>query len=210
MTSLSDLDITLLQQTLSRRGFVRRMIHVTDTSSTQDIVRAAVAAGEPAGLVVIADHQTAGRGQFGRSWRDIPGQTLLCSFLLYPPAAETPVVLMHFAQCLCAVIAQMIPHAPVHIKHPNDIVIDTPLGTQKLAGLIAEGAVQPGGQQWMSVGFGVNIGAAPQGIVDGVDLATTSTAINTWSHTAQTRTSLLRAVFEAYQPIHYRSEDPTQ
>ena len=201
MTSPSDLDIALLTQQLPRGGFVRRVVHVPNTSSTQDIVRAAAQHGEPAGLLVIADHQQAGRGQFGRVWRDIPGQTLLCSFLLYPPTTQTPAVLMHVAESLRAVVAACIPQDPVRIKHPNDIVIDTPDGTKKLAGIIAEGAVQPGGQQWMSVGFGVNIGAAPQGIVDGVDLRTASTAINDWASMPQTRTSMLLAVFERYRPF---------
>jgi BirA family biotin operon repressor/biotin-[acetyl-CoA-carboxylase] ligase len=177
------------------------MVHVIDTTSTQDIVRAAAQRGEPAGLVVVADHQQAGRGQFGRVWRDIPGQTLLCSFLLYPPTTQTPAVLMHVAECLRAVVAACISQYPVRIKHPNDIVIDTPDGTKKLAGIIAEGAIRPGGQQWMSVGFGVNIGAAPQGIVDGVDLRTASTAINDWANMPQTRTSMLLAVFDRYRPF---------
>lgn len=201
MTSPSDLDITLLTQQLPKAGFVQRVVHVLDTTSTQDIVRAAAQHGEPAGLLVIADHQHAGRGQFGRVWRDIPGQTLLCSFLLYPPTTQTPAVLMQFAECLRAVVAPCIPQYPVRIKHPNDIVIDTPDGTKKLAGIIAEGAIQPGGQQWMSIGFGVNVGAAPQGIVDGVDLRTASTAINDWAIMPHTRTSILLAVFERYRPF---------
>jgi BirA family biotin operon repressor/biotin-[acetyl-CoA-carboxylase] ligase len=201
MTSPSDLDIAMLTQQLPRGGFVRRLVHVPDTTSTQDIVRAAAVNGEPAGLVVIADHQHAGRGQFGRRWRDIPGQTLLCSFLLRPTPADTPAILMHFAHTLCGVIGKAIPDYSVHLKHPNDVVIDTPTGTKKLAGVIAEGAVQPGGQQWMSVGFGVNIGAAPQGIVDGVDLSAASAAINDWACVPQTRTALLLAVFDCYRPF---------
>jgi BirA family biotin operon repressor/biotin-[acetyl-CoA-carboxylase] ligase len=199
----SDLNVDALQAALGASPVARRFVHLHETTSTQDVVRAAAAAGEPAGLVVIADHQTAGRGQFGRSWQDIPGHTLLCSFLLRPThqtPAQTPDILMHFAHTLCTVIADAIPAYPVRMKHPNDIVIDTPAGTKKLAGIIAEGAVQPGGTQWMAVGFGVNIGAAPAGIVDGVDLATSSAALNQWAQTPQTRETLLRAVFAAYQP----------
>lgn len=107
---------------------------------------------------------------------------------------------MDFAHTLCAVIAKFIPDYPVRLKHPNDVVIDTPMGTKKLAGVIAEGAVQPGGQQWMSIGFGVNIGAAPTGTVDGVDLAVKSTAINQWARHPVTRQSLLDALFGRYKP----------
>jgi hypothetical protein len=47
----------------------------------------------------------------------------------------------------------------------------------------------------------VNIGAAPQGIVDGVDLSTASTAINEWACVPHTRTALLLAVFDCYRPF---------
>ena len=36
----------------------------------------------PDGTVVVADHQTAGKGRLGRSWQDAPGQSLLASWLL--------------------------------------------------------------------------------------------------------------------------------
>ena len=203
MTSHSDIDATALQRLICPTSFVRKIVHLPDVASTQDIVRTAATNGEPAGLVVIADHQHAGRGQFGRIWLDIPGHTLLCSFLLRPThhtPAQTPDILMDFAHTLCAVIAKFIPDYPVRLKHPNDVVIDTPMGTKKLAGVIAEGAVQPGGQQWMSIGFGVNIGAAPTGTVDGVDLAVKSTAINQWARHPVTRQSLLDALFGRYKP----------
>ncbi|MFM2308518.1 MAG: hypothetical protein RLY87_638 [Chloroflexota bacterium] len=203
MTSHSDFDAVALQRTLGPTSWVRTIAHLPAVASTQDIVRTAASNGDPAGFVVIADHQHAGRGQFGRSWLDIPGQTLLCSFLLRPTQhtpAQTPDILMDFARTLCAVIAVCIPDYRVHLKHPNDVVIDTPLGTKKLAGVIAEGAVQPGGQQWMIIGFGVNIGAAPTQTVDGVDLAISSTAINQWARHPVTRQSLLHALFGRYNP----------
>ena len=40
----------------------------------------------PAGAAVIADHQTAGRGQYGRTWTSRPGTSLLLSVVLDPPA----------------------------------------------------------------------------------------------------------------------------
>src|SRR5205823_6818718 len=41
-------------------------------------------AGAPEGLVVVADHQTAGRGRLGRTWSAAPGTALLVSVLLRP------------------------------------------------------------------------------------------------------------------------------
>ena len=39
-------------------------------------------AGEPAGLVAVADHQTAGRGRLDRRWEAPAGSALLASVLL--------------------------------------------------------------------------------------------------------------------------------
>ncbi|MGH7443531.1 MAG: biotin--[acetyl-CoA-carboxylase] ligase, partial [Longimicrobiales bacterium] len=57
-------------------------------SSTNDVLRARAAAGAPAGAVAIADSQTAGRGQHGRSWDASPSLSLLMSVLLRPRSGE--------------------------------------------------------------------------------------------------------------------------
>ena len=54
-----------------------------EVTSTNDIIQARAADGEPEGLVVTATAQTAGRGRRGRSWSS-PAGNLYCSFLLRP------------------------------------------------------------------------------------------------------------------------------
>src|SRR5436189_240411 len=58
-----------------------------ETGSTNDEAAARARAGAPEGLVVGADHQTAGRGRRGRTWVARPGDALLVSVLLRPPVA---------------------------------------------------------------------------------------------------------------------------
>jgi BirA family biotin operon repressor/biotin-[acetyl-CoA-carboxylase] ligase len=41
---------------------------------------------DPEGAIVVANHQTSGRGRLGRTWEDIPGKSLLLSVLLRPSA----------------------------------------------------------------------------------------------------------------------------
>ncbi|HYM66538.1 MAG TPA: biotin--[acetyl-CoA-carboxylase] ligase, partial [Patescibacteria group bacterium] len=53
---------------------VHRMGSVT---STQDVARSL-----PIGSVVVAEHQTAGRGRLDRRWESPPGSALLVSFVL--------------------------------------------------------------------------------------------------------------------------------
>ena len=60
-------------------------IHWLDeVDSTNTYVRDRARHGAPAGLVAVADHQTAGRGRLDRRWESPPGANLLASVLLRP------------------------------------------------------------------------------------------------------------------------------
>jgi BirA family biotin operon repressor/biotin-[acetyl-CoA-carboxylase] ligase len=66
------------------RWRVPAVIALTRTGSTNDIARAMAEEGAPAGLLVMTEHQTAGRGRMKRTWADTPGRSLLLSFVLRP------------------------------------------------------------------------------------------------------------------------------
>jgi len=59
-----------------------QVLHFDGIDSTNRYVLDEARAGAPAGLVAVADHQTAGRGRLGRSWEAAPGSSLLVSVLL--------------------------------------------------------------------------------------------------------------------------------
>ena len=61
-----------------------RILRVSVTGSTNADLLARARAGEPAGLVLLADHQTAGRGRLDRRWEAPSGANLLVSMLLRP------------------------------------------------------------------------------------------------------------------------------
>ena len=111
-----------------------------------------VAGGAPEGAIVIADHQTAGRGRLGRSWVDRPGASLMLSVVLRPglPAERQWSVTAATGVALAEAVAELLGPAPaVALKWPNDLLIDG----RKAAGLLAEG--YPGGA--LVVGMGVNV-----------------------------------------------------
>src|SRR5260370_16106310 len=60
---------------MERRPTVRLEV----VTSTQDVAR-----DLPIGSVVVADHQTAGRGRLAHRWEAPPGTALLVSFVLAP------------------------------------------------------------------------------------------------------------------------------
>jgi len=111
-------------------------------------------AGAPEGLVVVADHQSAGRGRLGRTWSAEPGTALLVSILLRPPLpiGEVPVVLMAAGLAACDGVEAAAGFRP-RLKWPNDMVV----ADRKLAGLLTESS--GGDDPAIVLGLGVNVSA---------------------------------------------------
>jgi BirA family biotin operon repressor/biotin-[acetyl-CoA-carboxylase] ligase len=127
-----------------------------EVGSTNAVVMERARAGAPEGLVVVADHQRAGRGRFDRRWEAPAGTNLLLSVLLRP--AELALERWHLvvaavslaAAEACAAVAGVFPL----LKWPNDLLVED----RKLAGVLAE---SEGGA--VVVGLGLNVGWAPEG-----------------------------------------------
>lgn len=126
--------------------------------STQEFATRLAAAGEPAGLAVMARRQTAGRGTQGRGWEG-PAGNLALSVLLRP---HGPARLLPQYALLAAVALHEASSAHCHglrLKWPNDLLRDG----AKCAGILSEGHVAPdGGIAWLVQGFGVNLAHAPE------------------------------------------------
>ena len=130
-------------------------IHQLDeVGSTNTYVRERARQGAPAGLVAVADHQTAGRGRLGRRWESPPGANLLVSFLLRPDCGAGDVHLCAGAVALAAADAcrEVAGVEPV-LKWPNDLLLD---GT-KLAGVLAEAEFAGAILKAVVVGIGINV-----------------------------------------------------
>src|SRR5437016_991316 len=76
------------------------------------------------GLVLLADEQTAGRGQHGRTWLTPPRSSVLMSVLLFPPPAlRRPALLVAWAAVsVCEAIAALT-GLQAKIKWPNDVLL---------------------------------------------------------------------------------------
>ncbi len=115
------------------------------TGSTNADALELIRGGEPEGIVVVADHQEAGRGRRGRSWEAPADASLLCTVVLRPPA--TVAGLATAALGLAAVEAIVgLTGATVGLKWPNDLVWpgDGTGPDRKLAGILAEAEWPPG------------------------------------------------------------------
>jgi BirA family biotin operon repressor/biotin-[acetyl-CoA-carboxylase] ligase len=122
-----------------------------ETGSTNDDALLRARRGEAAGLVLVADHQTAGRGRLGRRWEAPPGTSLLCTVLLRPPAGRRPSNLSTLAMAVAAAEAAVATTGGAvrpSLKWPNDVLV----GQRKLAGVAA--VAEPGA---VAVGLGLNV-----------------------------------------------------
>ena len=136
---------------LDTRRLGRRVLVFDRLDSTNSL--AASLADDPAndGLAILADEQTAGRGQHGRTWLAAPGQSVLLSLLIAPPPELCrPAVLTAWAAvAVCSTIQQTIDAQP-RIKWPNDVLVHD----RKACGILIESA---SGSSCFVVGIGLNV-----------------------------------------------------
>jgi BirA family biotin operon repressor/biotin-[acetyl-CoA-carboxylase] ligase len=114
-----------------------RINHLDMTTSTMDVAWELARGGAADGTVVIADHQSAGRGRYDRSWVSTQGQDVLCSVVLRPRVALAGELLMLAALAVTDVAESF--GIDVGIKWPNDVQVNG----KKLAGVIAESVTGP-------------------------------------------------------------------
>lgn len=126
------LNITALRKELN--GLYARVEHVSTTGSTNSDLVAMAQQGAPAWTVLLAEHQTQGRGRMGRRYEAPIGAQLTLSLLLRPPLdAVQRLGLMPLATGL-ALVDALPADSGVAVKWPNDLII----GSRKLCGILAE------------------------------------------------------------------------
>ena len=107
--------------------------------------------------VVIADHQTAGRGREQRQWISERGSALLMSVLFEVDAVSDLISLYSMKVSVSAARAlEHLGFSDIKIKWPNDLVTIHDGKPHKLAGVLAQSTIQ-GSNASVVVGLGLNI-----------------------------------------------------
>ena len=106
---------------------------VDETGSTNTDLLSAAASGAPDRSVLMARHQTAGRGRLDRTWIAPPGSNLLVS-LLFRKVPEQPHELTRRVALAAAAACRAIAGVTPTLKWPNDLLLDG----RKLAGVLAQ------------------------------------------------------------------------
>ena len=143
-----------LQADLASGVIGREVIVLDQAGSTNDAILQIANAKSKEGLVVFAEHQTAGRGQRGNRWESAAGKGLWFSILLRPriDLASSPQLTAWAAEAVSNAIQNEFSLTPT-IKPPNDVQIDG----AKVAGVLVEMRAQQNAPHLAIAGIGVNV-----------------------------------------------------
>lgn len=128
-----------------------RFLELSQIGSTNDLGRERIEEGLAChGEVLFTWHQTAGRGQMGKTWLSLPGQNLAMTLVL--ENAQLPdSIPFHLSVC-CAVSSWSVltqrTRGDMTLKWPNDLYWKN----RKLGGLLIEKQ-----KNWSLVGIGINV-----------------------------------------------------
>jgi BirA family biotin operon repressor/biotin-[acetyl-CoA-carboxylase] ligase len=135
----------------------RQIIVLEQTRSTNNAILEVSNANSHEGLVLFAEHQTAGRGQRGNRWESAAGKGLWFSILLRPKIQITNSgqLTIWAIEAISDVIRSEFSLQPA-IKLPNDVQLDR----RKVAGVLVEMRAQENTPHLAVVGVGINVNHA--------------------------------------------------
>jgi BirA family biotin operon repressor/biotin-[acetyl-CoA-carboxylase] ligase len=134
----------------------KNIIHLKEVHSTNSYTAEMLSNSAPIaeGSVIMADFQTAGKGQLGAIWESLPKENLLFSIYYRPhflKIADQFMLSVAISLAICDFLKNHI--EDVTIKWPNDIYV----GNQKIAGILIENSIQQDVINNSIIGIGLNI-----------------------------------------------------
>ncbi|MBX2844685.1 MAG: biotin--[acetyl-CoA-carboxylase] ligase [Saprospiraceae bacterium] len=141
----------------SNNEIIGKVFHYfQEIESTNGYANELIAKSAPVeGTVILAAHQTKGKGQQGNEWDSAAGQNLLMSVVLRPhwiPIQHQFNLNMAVSVALQESMAAQVA-AECAIKWPNDLMIDG----HKVAGILIENTIQKQALAYSVVGIGLNV-----------------------------------------------------
>jgi BirA family biotin operon repressor/biotin-[acetyl-CoA-carboxylase] ligase len=135
----------------------REIVVLEETTSTNDAILQIATRETNEGLVVFAEHQTAGRGQRGNRWESAAHKGLWFSTLLRPKIdiGESARLTAWAAQTVAETIGNEF-SLTATIKTPNDVYVDG----RKIAGVLVEMRAQKNARHFAIAGIGINVNQA--------------------------------------------------
>lgn len=138
---------------------VPRAVVFDSTASTMDDAHGLAATDAPAGTLVLADRQTAGRGRGGRRWASESGQGIWMTIVERPNDPAAVDVMSLRLGLRAARVLDRYASSPVRLKWPNDLFV----GEGKVAGILVEARWRASRIDWVAIGVGINV-REPSGV----------------------------------------------
>lgn len=170
-----ELSATAVQSQLATRWIGRHYHYLAQVDSTntrlQEMLAMGVAHGPldpPAGTVITADYQTAGRGRLARRWEAPARTSLLFSVLFHPgwPAEQGMWLTMIGGVATAEAIEAMV-GIPVQLKWPNDLLVEVEGSWRKVAGLLLDTQFDAAGNLSKAIlGIGINVNQTAEQLPD--------------------------------------------
>jgi BirA family biotin operon repressor/biotin-[acetyl-CoA-carboxylase] ligase len=149
-----DLSPTWLEHILGGCLLGHPILVFDSVDSTQEIAKEAARQNIPAGLVVLAEEQRAGRGRMGRTWLSPTGGNLYASILLRPRISPMQIQLVNLAAGLAVQLTlESLFRVRCSLKWPNDLLWKG----RKLCGILSETASETDRVHYAVTGIGLNV-----------------------------------------------------
>lgn len=174
---------------------------LSSTTSTNDVAkRMALTEDAAHGAVILAEHQTSGRGRMGRQWQNTAGKDICMSLVLWPDIKISKAPLLALATAVGVSDALEQTGIKNAIKWPNDILC----GGKKLSGILLESSVKPDPSFFVIVGIGLNVNQT--NLPEGLDAIATSLALQSGKETD--RNILAAKLLNRLEPVYQACETP--
>jgi BirA family biotin operon repressor/biotin-[acetyl-CoA-carboxylase] ligase len=190
MLSTAPLTLDDIRSTLATKSFGQQLhVHQELASTNSEALRLAQA-GATHGTVVVAEHQSAGRGRRARHWYSPPGANIYCSVVV---RGITPALTLSewlswvpLVSALAAAEAvQTTASVPLSLKWPNDLLFQE----RKAGGILCESTHISADTPIVVIGIGLNVNMTEESFPE--DLRQTATSIYAISHQSINRVRLL-------------------
>jgi BirA family biotin operon repressor/biotin-[acetyl-CoA-carboxylase] ligase len=191
------IDVPQLQKGLKTKAFGRKVYAFETIDSTNSCARTMAAAWASEGTVVVAEHQSEGRGRMGRSWSDSAGESLTFSIVLRPKLPPEGASLLPLLAGLA--VAEGIEGATglkAECKWPNDLLLEG----KKVCGILCEGSAGEEGLEHVIVGIGLNVNQlsfSPE-----IEGRATSVALARGGQPTN-REGLLRTILQRFESLYH-------
>ncbi len=131
-----------------------KIIRIDETTSTNDLAKEYARGGEGEGTVVVALHQSQGRGRIGRSFFSPAEVGIYMSVILRPKfTGEEGLLITSFSSVAVCRAINKVCQAKPKIKWVNDVY----LNNKKVCGILTESVIDNGKVKYVILGIGINV-----------------------------------------------------